>query len=161
MPANTVLTAEGQRELYKVFQLLKDSAGTRTLKAAVQGGSKPVVKDLRGKLRQHKRSGTLAKSVGANTKVYKRSHTVIASVGVRGSYRGEYEGKRVLPYKYFHFIEEGFTDRSGTFHPGKHYLRNALESNKAQAERAIVSKLKDQVLKAASRARNLRRLNKQ
>lgn len=46
---------------------------------------------------------------------------------------------------YAHFIDYGFTDRSGVFHPGNRFLRDAIDMNRDRIRTEILDKLGDEI----------------
>jgi len=108
------------------------------LKSAVTLGSTPIVRAARRNVPQE--SGLLKKSITKKVKLYRASETAAAIVGADTKDVGEYRGNLRKPSKYIAIVEGGarphvYKTRKGQ-HPGfegKHFLRQAEESEKDRA----------------------------
>jgi len=99
------------------------------------------------------RSGALARSIKTKfvKKYDKETHRVWAGVGVDKNHVETYNGKRVRPIKYAHFIEQGFTHQpDGTKIEDKPFLAPAvrLVGGKEKAQSIVTNAIQKAIGKA-------------
>lgn len=129
----------GDKELEKLFRSLGERVQRKVTRQAVNAAATPVVKAARQNAPE--RSGLLKKSVGRKIKTYTASGTVVGLIGPRTDVSGEYEGKKVVPWRYAHLVEGGHIDEHGNFIPPHPFLRPAWESSEGQALDVMKDKL--------------------
>ena len=100
----------GIEVIIRVLNDLKDAVKKRVIVQAVRRRAKPIVAQMRARVR--KRFGLLRKSIGVRVKVYPRSGTVFAAIGVRSGFADNFilpSGQRLFinPRNYAHLLELG------------------------------------------------------
>jgi len=161
----------GLQELRAAMLKLPKEMDRKTLNAALFQGGKLMVNDARGNVpvlqtpTPHRNTGTVRKNIRARTGRPIAGMTATVIVGVRKMSRGQINafksvaaarGKKVAgsvnpddPF-YWRFLEFGYTDRGGTWHPGKSFLRNAFETTKGAAIGEITRALAFQIRRRAA-----------
>jgi HK97 gp10 family phage protein len=126
---------KGLKEAIDALKVLQ-SPGTqrRILRDGVSKAMRPLAKDIKARLKPHKRTGLLEKSIGFRVKITKRK-TVAGIVGPRTGFRQAIKAGRgdtviyANPTQYYHLLEFG-TSHSAA----KPTLRPAWAAGKRGAE---------------------------
>ncbi len=103
---------KGTEQVARALEDLEVGVRKRVLVRSVRRRARPIVKGMRARLRKHRRFGLLSKSIGVRVKVYPRSGTVFAAVGVRSGFADNFilpGGGRAFinPRNYAHLLEFG------------------------------------------------------
>jgi HK97 gp10 family phage protein len=141
---------DGVKELAAGLRSLPRQVQRSGLRKAVTPAATPIVKAAKSSA--PKQTGLLKKSLTKKIQTYKRTDTVVAVIGARADAGGEYKGRRRVPAKYAHLVEQGH----GGPHPAsaKPFLKPAFEANKGNALRIMAGKLAEFILTAAARLAN-------
>jgi HK97 gp10 family phage protein len=136
MPFKVRMRIKGVEELIANLRAIDDTLKKKALQKGVTAGSKIVARSASARV--HRRSGQLAKSIGAKVKTYRGSGKVVGIIGPRQDFKIMYHGKPVDPVRYAHLVEYG-TVRSRAFP----FLRPALDENQQAVYGAIAEAVKD------------------
>jgi HK97 gp10 family phage protein len=138
----------GLEELIRRLESLDPKMRRKTLKAAVNAGSRILLAEMKaGVPSSLNDTGLLRKSLGRRIKVYRQSGIVVAIVGPRRGFKqeigmsssGKYKGKPIYrnPTRYAHLVEFGTgprvqksTGRSTGRMGARPFMRPALESSR-------------------------------
>ncbi|OOH89535.1 hypothetical protein BMT54_06485 [Pasteurellaceae bacterium 15-036681] len=159
--ASVSVKVSGLKELGKAMQDLGRKASNRiAVKAMRKGGA--IVRDkaranapvLQEQV-PHRKAGTLKKAITSRTKIKRggKTETIIWVKGLTGKQISKFKGKTGKsgkdnpndPY-YWRFVEFGTSKM-----PAKPFLRPAFEQSKQQASDAIISTLREEILKEANK----------
>lgn len=102
---NAKIEVDGFKELETTLREFGDRVFDNALGKAVQAGSKPILAIAESRVPVD--SGLTKESLGCVVRKYPQSHTVIAVIGPRGSVVGESHGKKHVPARIAHLIENG------------------------------------------------------
>lgn len=134
----------GVRDFVVTMNNLEGKIARSASRRALTKASTPTVKAARARVR--KESGTLKKSLDKKVKTYVRSGVVVAIVGPRSGFKGEYKGKVRRPSFYAHLVEFG-TSKT----PARPFLRPAMASTKSRSVSIYRSEIKGFIDKEAAR----------
>lgn len=140
----------GDKQLLQTFRTLGERVQRKVVRQAVNAAATPVVKSARSKA--PRRSGLLRKSLGKKVKTYTDTGTIVGLIGPRTDVTGEYQGEKVVPWRYAHLAESGHIDSRGEFVPGQPFLRPAFEETQGQALDVMKDKIGSGVEREATKA---------
>lgn len=130
------MNVEGQDELRRRLEAMIDAMSGPIIKEVAEQAAQVSVEDAQAAAPEQ--TGEGARSIGPEVRLTKPHR---AEVGV--SWDEE--------HFYMRFQEVGWTDRGGTFHPGKNFLRNSVRNNEAEIESVVAEEARDLVLGAIRR----------
>ncbi len=147
----------GQKALEKLLKQLPEKSRRGAVRKSVNAGSQVIVKAAKGKARQFKRSGALAKSITKVVRTGKDKQSIYAYVGPQSGFSAKFQGKTVIPALYVHLVEHGHLNSDGSFTPPKGFLRAAAAESEGAAAAAFTSKLGQAIEAEAAKLAKKRR----
>lgn len=168
----------GMKELQDTLDLLPDAMARGVLRSATSKGMTPVSRAAKSNVRQlTSGTGTLAKSIGKKSKLYRRSGTAVTIVGPRTGYKvqvGERQNsfgqayrtgsktKAIYrnPTQYAHLVERGHRIRINIggrlidkgYQKPRPFLAPALRNNRAAVIKTFTDAVRSNIRKRIEKA---------
>lgn len=96
------------RDVREGLQRLRDvppELRRKAVQKAVRAGARYLVQQMKGAMRKHFRTGTLAKMLKTRVRYYAKRSVMVVMVGVNSEKNaGTFRGNRITPYRYAHFV---------------------------------------------------------
>lgn len=96
---------KGFDDALKTLKRYLNPERNKIMKAAFNDAAKYL--KMLAKLYARKQSGTLSRSIIIKLKVYKDRGIIVAMVGPKSWYMGQYKGQKRIAHKYAHLVEKG------------------------------------------------------
>lgn len=151
--ATVAVKLEGLKQVQRTLKGLGGAVQRKIVRAGMNKATQPLAKDIKARLRAHRRYGLLQRSIGRRVKTTRRK-TIAGVVGPRTGYRTQVgttqDGDPIYanPTQYYHLLE------FGTQHSAAHpTLRPAWAAGKTQAAATLAKVCQEQLAKEVAKLR--------
>ncbi|MEM9752558.1 MAG: HK97-gp10 family putative phage morphogenesis protein [Planctomycetota bacterium] len=142
------MTIQNLDRMYLLLAELPDKSAPKAARAGLGAGATPIAREARARVNVE--SGILKRSMGRRTKTH-RNGVVVTNVGPRRGVSTEFEGQRRIPAHYGHLVNNGHRNRDGSFTEGSHFMDQAFESKRDEAESIVINKMIEKLTADAHR----------